>query len=140
MTIKKTHEAELDSVRYIKERDILVAPPPPPITLQMILHVVPFQGNCVAWDSVKYCQPPAFYLWRRTLKYIFKTEILKLFCYALYCKCFFLALSPFVGLFIVMPPPPHPLHLIQQSPIEIEWSPSINILQSRLLKISLIKL
>ena len=48
MTIKKTHEAELDGVRYIKERDILVAPPLPPITLQMILHVVPFQGNCVA--------------------------------------------------------------------------------------------
>ena len=49
MTIKKkTHEAELDGVCYMKERDILVAPPPPPITLQMILHVVPFQGNCVA--------------------------------------------------------------------------------------------
>ena len=89
MTIKKIHEAELDGVRYIKERDILVAPPPPPITLQMILHVVAFQGNCVAWASVKYCQPPAFYLWRRTLKYIFKTEILKSFCYAFLLQMFF---------------------------------------------------
>ena len=56
MTIKKTHEAELDGIRYMKERDILVAPPP--ITLQMILHVVPFQGKCVAWASVKYCPAP----------------------------------------------------------------------------------
>ena len=30
MTIKKTHEAQLDGVRYMKERDILVAPPPLP--------------------------------------------------------------------------------------------------------------
>ena len=52
MTIK-THDAELDGVRYIKERDILVAPPPPPITLQMILHVVHFQGNCVAWATAE---------------------------------------------------------------------------------------
>ena len=30
MTTNKTYEAELDGVRYIKERDILVAPPPLP--------------------------------------------------------------------------------------------------------------
>ena len=45
MTIKKTHEAELDGVRYIKERDILVAPPPPLITLQMICMWFPFKAT-----------------------------------------------------------------------------------------------